>query len=171
MGRSLAVGLAGVWLGLLVASWLIASLNFRTVDRVLGPELRPEADAALRGVTPGDRRMVLRHLGSEVNRAMFGLWGPAQLALGLIALALAWRAGMLPRALLGGALALLLIQALALAGAIVELGRAIDFVPRPLPPDVARRFGLLHAAYVGFDLLKAGLLVAAAWAVARRAGA
>ncbi len=169
MSRSLAVGLMGVWLGLLVASWIFASLNFRTVERVLGPELRREADEVLGGVSPGARRMVLRHLGSEVNRAMFRLWGPAQLALALGALGLLWSQGGAPRLLLGLALALLLIQALTLAGPIVELGRAIDFVPRPLPRDVARRFGLLHAAYVGSDLVKAALLVGAAWLAARRA--
>jgi hypothetical protein len=49
----------------------------------------------------------------------------------------------------------------------VELGRQIDFVPRPLPPEVARRFGSLHAGYVGLDLAKAAALAAAAWLLAR----
>lgn len=43
MSRLLLVVL-GLWLGLLLASWVIATVNFRSVDRVLGPELRPELD-------------------------------------------------------------------------------------------------------------------------------
>lgn len=169
MSRTLAVGLLGVWLGLLVASWIFASINFRTVERVLGPELRPEADQKLGGVSPADRRTVMRHLVSEVNRWMFKAWGPLQLGLGALALWLTWSGGGAPRLLLGLALLLLAAQATLLAAPIVELGRAIDFVPRPLPGDVARRFGLLHAAYVGSDFVKAALLVAAAWLAARRA--
>lgn len=170
MSRALGVGLVGAWLGLLVASWIFASLNFRTVDRVLGPEMRREAGEKLASVAPADRRAVLRHSASEVNRGMFRLWGPLQLGLGLVALLLAWPAAGGPRALLVAALVVLAAQAL-LASPIVTLGRAIDFVPRPLPRDVSQRFGLLHAAYVGADFVKAGLLVAAAWLLARRAGA
>jgi hypothetical protein len=170
MSRTLAVGLVGAWLGLLVASWIFASLNFRTADRVLGPHMRPEVDQKLAGVAPTDRRTLMRHLVSEVNRAMFRAWGPLQLALGGLALALLWSAGGVPRALTATAVMVLVAQAALLAAPIVELGRAIDFVPRPLPAEVARRFGLLHAAYVGADFVKAALLVAVASFAARRAG-
>ena len=34
--------LLGVWLGLVVASWAMASASFRTVDSVLGPATNPE---------------------------------------------------------------------------------------------------------------------------------
>lgn len=169
MSRILAVGLLGAWLGLLVASWIFASINFRTVDRVLGPELRPEVDQKLAGVAPADRRALMRHLVSEVNRWMFRTWGPLQLGLGVVALLLLWSTDGAPRLLLGVTLALLVAQAALLAAPIVDLGRALDFVPRPLPADVARRFGLLHAAYVGSDFVKAALLLAAAWLAARRA--
>ena len=167
MGRLLLV-LIGLWLGLLLASWVVASVNFRTVDRVLGPALRPELEQRLSGVPAAERRVALRHLASEINRWMFRYWSLAQLALGGACLLLALGLGGLPRLLLAAALLTALVQAFGLASPITDLGRAIDFVPRPLPPDTARRFGLLHAAYVGVDLAKAVLLAAAAWAVARR---
>lgn len=154
--------LLGLWLGLVLASWAVASVNFRTVDRVLGPSQNPELARTLAPVPPGDRRMALRHLASEINRWMFGAGGLAQLALGLVVVALAWPAGGAARALTLAAAVLVLVQ-LAAARSIVDLGRGIDFLPRPLPPDLARRFGVLHGAYVMSDFLKAALLVAAAW--------
>ena len=154
--------LLGLWLGLVLASWAVATVNFRTVDRVLGPSQDPELGRRLASIPPEDRRMALRHLASEVNRWMFGAGGLAQLVLGLAVVALAWPAGGAARALLLAAAALVLAQILA-ARSIVDLGRSIDFLPRPLAPDLARRFGALHGAYVVSDLLKAALLVAAAW--------
>ena len=159
--------LLGLWLGLVVASWAMASASFRTVDRVLGPAMNPELGRRLDPLPSEDRRTVLRHLASELNRWMFGAGGAAQIALALCVVALAWPAGGAQRYLLVAAAALVLGQLVA-ARSIVELGRSIDFLPRPLPHDLARRFGGLHAAYVISDLLKAGLLVAAAW-IGRRA--
>jgi hypothetical protein len=160
-----ALVVAGVWLGGLAATWVVASVNFRTVDRVLGPARRAELDARLTGLAADDRRMVLRHLASEINRFLFRGFGAAQLAAGAGLLALAWSGGR-ARLVVLAALGAVIAQ-IALTGPIVELGRQIDFVPRPLPPDLARRFGLLHAAYVGLDLAKAVALVAAAWLLAR----
>jgi hypothetical protein len=160
--------LAGFWLGMLVASWLMATANFRAVDRVLGPDARPEIAARLGGVPAEDRRVVLRHLVGEINRWMFRGWALAQLALGAIVLAAAWRMPGWPRRLAGAALLLVVVQLVFLTPAIASAGRSIDFVPRPLPPDVGRRFGMLHTAYAGADLAKAILVALAAWIVARR---
>jgi hypothetical protein len=163
--RSAALILVGIWLGALVSSWVAASVNFRTVDRVLGSDRRPELDSRLAGVAASDRRIVLRHLASEINRWSFRGFSLAQLAAGAALLAATWSAGR-PRIAVAIAVASVLAQA-ALTGPIVELGRQIDFVPRPLPPEVARRFGSLHAGYVGLDLAKAAALAAAAWLLAR----
>jgi hypothetical protein len=160
--------LVGLWLGALLASWLVASVNFRTVDRVLGPAMRPELEQRLAPLAPDDRRATLRHLASEINRWMFRYWSLTQVALGIACLLAAWRVGVAPRFLLAAALLTALIQSFGLTPPITELGRSIDFVPRPLPPETARRFGLLHAAYVGLDLAKAVLLAATVWSVARR---
>jgi hypothetical protein len=111
---------------------------------------------------------VLRHLVGEINRWMFRSWALAQLALGAVVLAAAWRMPGWPRRLAGAALLLVVLQLAFLTPAIASAGRSIDFAPRPLPPDVGRLFGMLHAAYVGADFAKAILVALAAWIVARR---
>jgi hypothetical protein len=63
--------------------------------------------------------------------------------------------------------ALVLAQVFGLVPAIRDLGRAVDFSPRPLPPEAAGRFGFLHGAYAVLDLTKAGLLGLLAWLVSR----
>ena len=146
----------------------MATVNFRTVDRLLGPDQRPELARRLGALQPEDRRFVLRHLVSEVNRWIFRVGSLAQLALAVLLVPLTWRVGGAPRALALLALLLTAIQALGLAGAITSFGRGLDFVPRPLPAELARRFGVLHAAYVLGDLAKAGLLVALAGVLSRR---
>ena len=167
MSRPAVLLLLGVWLGLLVASWLVATATFRTVDRVLG-EPRPELSTRLAPVAEPERRVVLRHLASEVNRWMFGRWAMAQLALAVACAALTWRAGGAARWLAVAALAIVLAQTFGLGNAIRDLGRSLDFAPRPLPREVGARFGALHGAFVVLDLLKAGLVMALAWIGARQ---
>jgi hypothetical protein len=158
----------GLWIGLLAASWAMASASFRTVDRLLGPEARPELRERLSSLSPDDRRTVLRHVAAESNRWMFRTWTLAEMVLGALLVAASWRIGPVPRALALVAAAAVVVQAAGLAPAISQLGRSLDFVPRPLSPADGRRFGLLHAAYMLADLVKAGVLVAAAALIARR---
>ena len=161
MALRLALLLAGVWLGALGASWAVATVNFRMVDHVLGPSTRPELQQRLAPLPAPDRREAFRHLASEINRALFGGFGLAQLAAGACLLILVWRAGGSLRLFALLVLALACLQ-VALGIPITSLGRAIDFVPRPLPEEVGRRFGMLHGAFVLLDLTKAGLLMALA---------
>ena len=167
MAGRLALLLAGVWLGALVASWAVATVNFRMVDRVLGPAARPELQQRLAPLPAPERREALRHLASEINRALFGGFGLAQFATGACLLLLVWGAGGGLRLFALLALALVCLQ-VALGIPITALGRAIDFVPRPLPADTGRRFGMLHGAFVLLDLAKAGLLMALAALLSRR---
>ncbi len=166
--KSTAVLVAGFWLGLLVASWVMAGVNFRTAERVIGPEMRPEMAERLASVAPEHRRSAFRHLAAEINRWMFRRGSYVQLGLGLGLLALVWPLGWAPRALAGAALLLTVAQLFVLTGEIASVGRGIDFLPRPLPPDLARRFGVLHGAYVLVDLVKAAALSAAAIFLVRR---
>jgi hypothetical protein len=164
----LALLVLGLWLGLLVASSAVATVNFRTVDRLLGPGQRPELARTLDPVPAEGRRLALRHLVAEVNRWIFRAGGAAQLALAVVLAALLWPGGSAPRWLALAALAITAAQSIGLAGAIASFGRPLDFVPRPLPPDLARRFGLLHGAYVVGEMAKALLLVAVSWLLLRR---
>jgi hypothetical protein len=138
----LALLVLGLWLGLLVASSAVATVNFRTVDRLLGPGQRPELARTLEPVPPEGRRFALRHLVSEVNRWIFRTGGIAQLALAAAVTVLLWPAGGTPRWLALAALAITAVQAVGLAGAIASFGRPLDFVPRPSLRFAAR--GLRH---------------------------
>ena len=81
-----------------------------------------------------------------------------QLVLGVVLVGLAWRLGAASRILAVAALLLAVFQAVGLAGAIAAVGRGLDFHKRPLPPELGRRFGILHGAYAMADLVKAGAL-------------
>lgn len=170
MARAAALILVGLWLGVLFASWAMAGASFRTAEAVAAtPPGSPAGDYVAR--LPADaRRPLLRHLASEINRWMFGGFGWAQLLLALVVAGLAWSMGGAVRALSVAALVVVAVQGAALGPAILELGRSVDFVARPLAPDVGRRFGLLHGGYVVLDLVKAAALVALAVVLARRAG-
>ena len=166
MGRA-ALLAAGFWLGLLVASWVMATVTLRMPDRVLGPRIRPELAQRLASVPEEDRRQALRHLAGEINRWMFRRFAVAQVALAIVFLVLAWPAGGVLRMLAVLALLTTLAQ-VGLTGPIAAAGRGIEFLPRPLPADLARRFGMLHAAYAAADLAKMGALGLAAFLLARR---
>jgi uncharacterized membrane protein len=166
--RAAALITVGLWIGLIAASWAMASASFRTVDQLLGPTASPEFQARLAPLGADDRRVILRHVAAESNRWMFRAWAVAEMVLAVVLVALCWSLGPLPRALALLAALVLVLQAAGLGPAIQQLGRSLDFVPRPLPPSLGRRFGLLHAGYMGADLVKAGLLIAAATFLARR---
>jgi hypothetical protein len=164
----LALLLVGAWIGLLVASAAVATVSFRTADRLLGERMRPELAQRLAPVAAEDRRFAFRHLASEVNRWVFRTGSLVQLALAAAVAALVWPLGGAARVLAATALVLTAAQALGLAGAIASFGRPLDFVPRPLPTELARRFSLLHGAYVIGDLAKLALLAAVAVVLLRR---
>jgi len=155
----MALLVTGLWLGMLVASWALATVNFRTVDAVLGPSGSPEARSRFEAVRPEDRRMILRHLASEINRWMFRWWSLTQVVLALALVSLLWPQSGALRWLAVATATVVLIQVAGLASPITAIGRAIDFLPRPLPPEVGRQFGLLHGAFVLLDLGKAAALV------------
>ncbi|HEV8254215.1 MAG TPA: hypothetical protein VGQ78_05635 [Vicinamibacteria bacterium] len=160
MGRPLAVWLLGLWLGVLAASWAAATVNFRTADRLAGAADRTAIAAA------EERRAILRQMAAEINRWIFRWWPRTEVALGA-ALLLILRRTRGPAWLVAAAAVVALAQAAWLGPAITKLGRTLDLAPRPLPADIARRFGLLHGGYLLFDLLKAVSLVAAAAVCAR----
>ncbi len=165
--RSVLLVIAGLWAGLLLAAGAAATLSFRSVDRALDPRASPELGARLAPLAADARRQALRHVASESNRALFALSGWTQAALALATLALAWSGGGRPRGLALALALLLLAQQLACALPMIELGRQLDFVARPWPAAVARRFGLLHGGYSLLELAKLGLLAALAFAARR----
>jgi hypothetical protein len=163
--RALALVATGLWIGLLAASWMIATLSFRTSAALASPAARGELRERLASLSEDDRRAVFRHAAAELNRAMFSRWLIVQIGLGLLLLALAVVREPAALVLAAIALALVLGQA-ALQGPIREVGRSVDFLPRPLPAEVGARFGRLHAAYVLVDVGKLAVLIGLAWRLA-----
>jgi fatty acid desaturase len=146
----------------------MAAASFRTADRLLGPAARPELQSRLASVAAEDRRAVLRHAAAEQNRWMFRTWTRVEVVLVLLLAWAVWPAGTAPRVLALVAAAAVIAQAAGLAPAISELGRRLDFVPRPLPAADARGFGLLHAGYMLADVVKLVVLATTAILLARR---
>lgn len=168
MSRSLALLAVGLWLGLLVSSWVMATVNFRTAERVASGAAPAELQTRLAPLPPDDRRLAFRYVVSEINRWMFRGVGLAQAVLGAVLIALIWPGGGMPRVLACVALGLVLVQVGALAPMIAEVGRQADFLARPLPPALGRRFGMAHGGYVMLDLAKALVLAATAFVLVRR---
>ena len=168
MSRALLLILAGAWLGALFLSWAVASATFRTAESVAA--LPPGAGAGdqVARVPTETRRPLFRHLASEVNRWMFGRFGWAQLAVAVVVAALAWPLGGAARWLAAACFMIVAVQGGFFGPRILELGRSVDFVARPLPADVGRQFGMLHGGYVILDLAKALVIAALAFVVARR---
>jgi hypothetical protein len=157
--------LAGVWIGFLAASWIVASITFGTAATLSADAARAELQEKLAPLSAPDRKIVLRFMASEINRTMFLRWLYVQLALGLALVALAGRANG-PWLIATVALMLLLVQ-FGLQQPIRNVGQSIDFQPRPLPPAVAAQFGRLHGAYVILDFAKMGVLLLTAWRATR----
>lgn len=146
----------------------VAAENFFVVDRLLASPRPAEFHQKLMPLAEGDARIVLRFLSSELNRFYFRVWGGAEVLLTGVLLLLALRDGK-DRAFTIGAgvmLALALFMTFYLATQLVEVGRAIDFVPRDPPPPEVRQFGMLHGAYSVLDL---GKLILGIWMTVRLA--
>src|SRR5207237_1257011 len=132
-----------------------------TASRLSDSGARAELRDKLAPLTETDRRTVLRFTASEINRSMFRQWLYVQTALAVVVLALLLLGGG-PWAWAGVAVVLVLAQ-WGLHFPILAVGQSIDFLPRPLSPDTAARFGRLHGAYVLIDFVKMAALGLLAW--------
>jgi len=145
----------GAWLGCGVLVALVATGNFRAVDRLVAA---PHGQARAQIATLGQEgaRLLLRHQAAETNRTLFETWELAQLPLGVLLLSLLLfgthesRFALLPAALM---LAIVLAQHFALTPRIVEIGRLLDFAPDPQAP-LRAQFRVLHGGYSGLEVLK-----------------
>jgi hypothetical protein len=163
-------------MSLLLGGWLIGTIliafvaaqNFWVVDRLLATSLHPAFHKDVGLLPAGEARAMMRYVVSEQNRFYFVMWGWTEAALGLALLAMALRLKS-GRMVLGFALMLAITAAmqLYLTPRIVDVGRALDFVPREPAPPSLRAFGILHAAYSSLDLIKLALGAWMAWLLLR----
>jgi hypothetical protein len=154
--RRLVCILLGVWLGGMILTSVVATQNFRTVDRIL---LDPAAGAApdLKTLGHESARMLLRWQAGEQNRRLFELWEAAQIVVGMAVLFVLLFGSTEGKYALALSLSLLLIvvlQRFLLTPAMVTLGRMIDFVAPDTRSPERVRFYVLHSGYAGLEILK-----------------
>jgi hypothetical protein len=173
--RVFIAALLGAWLMGNVAMAVVATQNFRAVDRVLraaagsagslrDPHIARSAPSELirlmERLPAAEARMLLRYLASEMNRFYFRIWGWGQLLLALLTLGGLWAGGVEDRvvhASVVAMLALVLVAVFALTPEITAIGRRLDFAPRNPPPPEFARFWRFHTLYTLLDLAKMGL--------------
>ena len=78
--NTIRLSLMGAWLMGTALLWVVATENFRRVDAVLSGS-NSEFHRQLEPLTPGEARLALRFLASELNRFYFTAWGGFQLVL------------------------------------------------------------------------------------------
>jgi hypothetical protein len=144
--------LLGGWIAGSLFMILVATQNFRSVDRLLSAPAG--AAAQIERMGRDEARAFLRYQVSEQNRWYFETWEKIQLALGLALLAVTLRQGRLSLALATVMFALLLAQRFWITPEIVRIGRLIDFAPQA--PE-RQTFWMFHNAYSAVELAKLAL--------------
>jgi hypothetical protein len=151
--RRFSTFLLGAWLAGSLFMAMVATQNFRAVDRLLANP-SPAAAQEIGRLGRESARALLRYQVSEQNRWYFQTWELMELALGLTLLLVLVFGSLETLFSLMLALAMLLIvvaQHFFLTPEIVALGRLIDF--RPASQHVGR-FWVMHGAYSGLEVLK-----------------
>ena len=148
--------LLGAWTAGSLFMILVATQNFRSVDRLLDEPRR--AAGRIEQMGRDEARTFLRYQVSEQNRWYFETWEKIQLALGGVLLVIAFT-GLRERRSFGllvmAMVALLALERFCLTPEIVRLGRLIDFAPQAAPErDLFWRF---HGAYSAVELTKLAL--------------
>ncbi|MBZ5596637.1 MAG: hypothetical protein LAP39_30725 [Acidobacteriia bacterium] len=163
--------LAGAWLAGCLFMDMVATQNFRSVDRLLAAP-SPQLAERIQSMGGHDAaRMILRHQVAEQNRWYFETWEQVQMALGVAVFLVLLRGGGRNRWMLAITLVMIgivLIMHFSLTPEITRLGRAIDFAPPGATSAERARFWKFHGAYSGSELLKLGLGVALAVLLVRR---
>jgi hypothetical protein len=152
--RYFACWLLGAWIAGSLFMIMVATQNFRSVDRLLAD---PGFAATRLGQMGHDEaRTLLRYQVSEQNRWYFETWEKIQLGLGAVLIAAAWRIQKIFGVVVVAMFALLLLERSYLTPEIIRIGRLIDFLPQSSSPQ-RDTFWKFHGAYSGVELLKLAL--------------
>jgi hypothetical protein len=150
--RYLTSWLLGGWIAGSLFMIMVATQNFRSVDRLLAAPAGAAAQIDKMG--HDEARTFLRFQVSEQNRWYFETWEKVQLALGLALLILMLRQGKMLVILVGAMLVLLLAQRFYITPEIVRIGRLIDFAPQAAE---RKTFWMFHGVYSAVELTKLAL--------------
>jgi hypothetical protein len=154
--RRLAALLLGGWLAVSLAVLLLATQNFRTVDRLLKSP-PAEAAQAIQNLGQAQAGALLRHAASEQNRSSSEAWEEVQLIWGgVLLLVMLWGKhrdlrGLLPAVLM---LATVAVMHWFLTPEIARLGRVVDFIPTDQPSPDRTRLWNFHVAYSTAEAVK-----------------
>jgi len=153
--RSFTCWLLGAWIAGSLFMIMVATQNFRSVDRLLAAPAG--ATSRIEQMGHDETRTFLRYHVSEQNRWYFETWEEVQLALAAALVAGAFRERKILRLVAAAMLALLLLERLYLTPEIVRLGRMIDFVPQAASSPERDLFWKFHNAYSVVELTKLAL--------------
>ncbi|MGH9330051.1 MAG: hypothetical protein ACRD09_06380 [Vicinamibacterales bacterium] len=154
----------GMWIAGSLIIFVVATQNFRTIDRLLTESTNAAFSSQVSAIGQPASRDLLRYLSSELNRLYFQLWNAVQVPLGLLALWLLSGRPSAAKARWGvvGMLGIVALMAVWLQPEITSIGRSLDFVPRNPPPPALGRFWMLHGVYTVLEACKlvVGIIVA-----------
>lgn len=155
----------GAWLAGMIIVSVVATQNFRTIDRLLAGSTNPAFVSAVERIGQPSVRDLLRYLSSELNRLYFQLWNVSQLLLGFLVLWLIWKApAARARLAVIAMLGIVVVMLAWLVPQITAVGRTLDFVPRDPPPPALSGFWVLHGVYTGLEMGKLAIgVLAAIW--------
>src|SRR5262249_3067782 len=154
--RYIACWLLGAWIAGSLFMIMVATQNFRSVDRLLAAPSVPGA-ARIQTMGHDQARAFLRYQVSEQNRWYFETWEKTQLALGIALMAAILRQSKLLASLAGAMFALLLVERFYITPEIIRLGRLIDFLPLSASSQERDVFWRFHGAYSSVELAKLAL--------------
>ncbi len=161
--RRIACLILGVWLGGSILIALIATQNFRSVNRILESPSSEVGDAVSRLGGVEAARLFLRHHVGEQNRFFFEHWEYVQIALGVglfLLLLFGTHERKISLALSLAILAIPIATSFLLTPSIIALGRELDFVPQGEGlAHIRNQFRARHIAYSSVELVKLGLSV------------
>lgn len=147
------MAILGVWIGISIAMFFVATQNFRGVDRLLETPA-PEASRWIGQLGHDTARVLLRYQVSELNRYFFDTYCTVQIVLALMlgfVLLFATNGHKLTIAISAVLLLLTLFQKFWLVPEVTYLGRAIDFVPPSTFAAERARFWSFHHAFSGME--------------------
>ena len=166
-----AAFLLGAWLAGCLFMDMVATQNFRSVDRLLAAPT-PQLAERVQAMGGHDAaRILLRHQVAEQNRWYFETWEQVQIALGAALFLVLLFGAVADRWMLFFTLLMLSIVLVAhffLTPGITRLGRTIDFAPPGTSSGDRTRFWILHGAYSASELIKLGVGIVLAVLLLRR---
>lgn len=148
--RRLVCFIIGFWLASYVSVFAIASMTFRSVDRLL---MRPpqELERWVKSLRYDQLRLALNHFAGEINRGALELWGYVDLLI-VIALILSLIFYRRTKPVMILATAILvggLVNTFFLSPQVIGQGRLADFSPVGIETDVKMAYNRLNMLYNG----------------------